>query len=88
MNTAFRKSFAQDVKKLKNQSVLKRIHGVVEKVEAADSLDEIANLKNLSGAENCYRIRIGDYRLGIFVGNDTVEFVRCLHRRELYRFFP
>jgi mRNA interferase RelE/StbE len=68
--------------------VLKRIHGVVEKVEAADSLDEIANLKKLSGAENCYRIRIGDHRLGIFVENDTVEFVRCLHRRELYRFFP
>jgi mRNA interferase RelE/StbE len=36
----------------------------------------------------CFRLRVGSYRLGLFVEGDQVELVRCLHRREIYRFFP
>jgi mRNA interferase RelE/StbE len=88
MTTAFRKSFTQDLKKIRNQSLLKRVQQVIKRVEAADAFNDVSNLKKLSGAENCYRIRVGDYRIGIYVEADTVEFVRCLHRRELYRYFP
>jgi mRNA interferase RelE/StbE len=42
----------------------------------------------MSGTGNFYRIRVGDYRLGAVVEGDQVEFVRCLSRRDLYRFFP
>ncbi|MBP1468695.1 type II toxin-antitoxin system RelE/ParE family toxin [Candidatus Chloroploca sp. M-50] len=35
-----------------------------------------------------YRIRIGDYRLGLFVEDDTITVVRFLHRRDIYRYFP
>ena len=42
----------------------------------------------MSGTTNFYRIRIGDYRIGVAVEGDTVEFVRCLARRDLYRYFP
>ena len=40
------------------------------------------------GNENYYRFRVGDYRIGIVIEEDTVVFVRCLHRREIYRYFP
>lgn len=88
MKTAFRKSFVQDLKKVKNQNLLKRVRHAIEQVEAATSLSEIANLKKLAGSDSCYRIRLGDYRLGIYLADDVIEFVRCLHRRDLYRFFP
>lgn len=45
-------------------------------------------LKKRNGTENCYRIRVKDYWIGVTIEEDTVEFVRCLHRRDLYRFFP
>ena len=36
-----------------------------------------------------YRIRIGDYRIGIEVSaGEEVEMMRVLHRREFYRYFP
>ncbi|NET50360.1 MAG: type II toxin-antitoxin system RelE/ParE family toxin [Merismopedia sp. SIO2A8] len=35
-----------------------------------------------------YRIRIGDYRIGIIAKGDLVSFIRVLHRREMYRNFP
>ena len=42
----------------------------------------------LQGGDDFYRIRVGDYRLGIIVELEAVVFVRCLNRREIYRYFP
>ena len=88
MKTAFRKSFTRDLKKLKDNDVLERVQRVIEEVEAATNLQEIGNLKKMSGTTIFYRIRIGDYRIGAAVEGDAIEFVRCLARRDLYRYFP
>ncbi len=61
---------------------------LIEQVESAATLDDISNLKKLKGGENYYRIRIGGYRCGLIVENDTVTFVRFLHRRDVYHYFP
>jgi mRNA interferase RelE/StbE len=60
----------------------------MEQVEVAEALHEVSNLAKLSGSSGFYRIRVGDYRIGIAVEEDEVEFVRCLHRRDIYRHFP
>jgi mRNA interferase RelE/StbE len=88
MTTTFRKSFARDLKKIKNQNVRDRVRQVIAQVEAATELQAIDDLKKLSGAEGFFRIRIGDHRIGLFLEDETVEFVRCLNRRDLYRYFP
>lgn len=88
MQVAFRSSFVRDLKKLKSQSIRDRVRQAIEQVESADGLAEIDNLKKLSGADSFYRIRIGDYRIGLVFEEGQVEFVRCLPRRDLYRFFP
>ena len=88
MRTAFRKSFVRDVKKLKDARVSKQVQSVIETVESASELGDIPNLKKLSGASGYYRVRVGDYRIGLFVKDDGVEFVRVLHRKDIYRRFP
>lgn len=60
----------------------------IQQVEAADTLRELPSVTKLSGASNFYRIRVGDYRIGVVVEEDRVEFVRCLHRRDIYQYFP
>ena len=88
MQVEFRKTFKEDLKNLKDGKVLKRIQKVVEEVELANALLEIRNIKLLQGHEDFYRIRVGDYRIGLFVEEWTVAFVRVLHRKEVYRYFP
>jgi mRNA interferase RelE/StbE len=88
MRTSFRKSFDRDLKKVKDREVLDRVGEIIERVEAADTTGEIGDLKKMSGSDDAYRIRIGDYRVGVVIEGDVVEFVRFLHRRELYRFLP
>jgi len=46
------------------------------------------NIKKLKGEGDYYRIRVGDYRIGMKVNDGVVSFVRILHRKEIYRYFP
>jgi len=88
MNATFRRSFTRDLRKVKDRTVLNRIQHAIERVEAAANLQEVGDLRKMSGTGNFYRIRVGDYRIGVVVEGEVVEFVRCLPRAELYRFFP
>lgn len=88
MRVEFRKSFARDLRKLRDPTTLKRIGAAIKELEAAHHLSELANLKKMSGGSSFYRIRVGDYRLGAVLEGDGIELVRCLHRRDIYRYFP
>ncbi len=88
MNIEFRKTFEKDLREINDGSLLAKVKSVIIAVEAANSLDDIANLKKLKGDEGYFRIRIGDYRLGLFLDGETILFVRIIHRREFYRYFP
>ena len=89
MNIEFKKSFAGDLKKKAQQIKLRsRIQEIIQEVDNAESLYEIKNLKKLKAEDDYYRIRIGDYRIGLKIKDGTVIFVRFLHRKEIYRYFP
>ena len=76
------------MKKIRDPSLLRRVRTTIERIEAAETLNEVPNLRTISGAGGLYRVRVGDYRIGLAVEEDVVEFVRCLHRRDIYRYFP
>ena len=88
MTAIYLQSFLRDVKKLRDRKVQRAVATAIDDVEAADSVAEIRGLKRLSGQTDYYRIRIGDWRIGLKIIDNTVTFVRCLHRREVYRYFP
>lgn len=38
---------------------------------------------------NAYRIRVGDYRIGLYIFEDgTAELAYVRHRRDIYKVFP
>ncbi len=88
MKSIFRRSFERDLKKIKDRSILEKVRRSIEEIEAAVSLKESNGVKKLGSSGNFYRIRIGEYRIGLAAQATEVEFVRCLHRREIYRYFP
>ncbi len=89
MRAEFRKSFARDLRRRKNDSdFLDRVKEIIEEVELAETAARITNLKKLKGESSYYRIRFGNYRIGIKIEDDLVIFIRVLHRKEIYRYFP
>ena len=88
MKIDFKKSFPKDLRKINDKNILKKVKDVIDTIENSPSLMEIKNVKQLTSGEKYYRIRIGDYRIGLKLENEVVVFVRFLHRREIYRYFP
>jgi mRNA interferase RelE/StbE len=89
MITAFRESFAKDLRKnRRNRDLLSHLREIILEVEAAESIAHIRNLRRLKSDGPYFRIRAGNYRVGLIVERDTVIFVRVLHRKEVYRYFP
>lgn len=88
MRVEFKESFLKDIRTIKDKSILARLQEMIELFEEAENLTQVANLKRLKGSGHYYRIRVGDYRAGLVVEGEIVTFVRFLHRREVYRYFP
>jgi mRNA interferase RelE/StbE len=84
----FRQSFTKDLAKAKDKGLLRRVKIAIETLERAESLEQVKGLKKLRGVENYYRLRIGDFRLGLALEEGKVIFVRFLNRKEMYRYFP
>ncbi len=82
------KSLEKDISKINDKVILKKTHSTIIAIQKSSKLSEIKNLKKLKGSKNFYRIRIGDFRLGIVYQNKTIEIIRLLHRKDIYRYFP
>lgn len=88
MKTAFLSIFHRDLKKIKDRSVRQSIKEAILEVEAAQKLSDLTQIKKMEGFRNAYRIRVGDFRLGFYLENDTVVFARAVNRRDIYNVFP
>jgi len=89
MEIKYRQSFLKDLKNLKGSSVYQRIYEIAfTTLPEAQNLQELSNIKAMQGYSDSYRIRVGDYRIGIEISGNTVEFIRTLHHKEFYRYFP
>ncbi len=76
------------MKGVRDKNLLRRVKESIEAVERADSLNALPNLKKLKGAKNYFRLKIGDYRIGLALESDTVVLVRLLNRKDIYKHFP
>ena len=88
MQTLVNRSFDKDVRRASDRNAHVALREVIRSVERAQSLREIPNLRKIRGERDYYRIRLGDYRIGIALQKNVVTFVRFLHRKDIYKYFP
>jgi mRNA interferase RelE/StbE len=88
MQVEFLSKFNKDISSINQKSTKTSILRVIEQVEEAKTLSEISGLKKLKGFKEAYRIRVGDYRLGLFISKNKAQFARFIHRKDIYKLFP
>ncbi len=87
MIVSIRSSFVKDTRKL-NPAIKNELLSVIKNLEATSNLADFPNCKKLSGYKTAYRIRLHNYRIGFFYSNNSIELIRILDRKEVYRYFP
>jgi len=85
MNIVFLEKFSKDLDKLKDNKARQRIKNVILKIEEAPTMSKITGLK---GEKNAYRLRVGNYRIGLYIHGKKVELARVAHRKDIYNIFP
>ena len=88
MNIRIDTTFDKDLRKIKSKPLEQNVALLIREIIAAKALTDLRNIKLLKGSDVHYRIRLGDYRVGLILSGATVILVRILHRKEIYRFFP
>lgn len=88
MKLKYEASFGKDLRKVQDKILFEKIRSTINDIKLARNIRSIKNLKKLKGYETFYRIKIGDYRIGIETVQNEIVFTRLLHRKEIYRFFP
>lgn len=84
----FHKNFLKDLENIPLKE-RKRIElFVFHEIPQFEALHEIPKLDKLKGYRNYYKIRFGNYRLGLRYSNNTLYIERLLHRKEIYRYYP
>ncbi|MEO8086059.1 MAG: type II toxin-antitoxin system RelE/ParE family toxin [Bacteroidota bacterium] len=88
MEVEFLQSFSKDIDAVRSTDLKKKIAKIIVQVEMAERFSTLHNIKKMKGHPHAYRIRVGDYRIGLFIEDTLVQFARFAHRKEIYRLFP
>jgi mRNA interferase RelE/StbE len=84
----YRKKFLKELSKIHIGERLRIENFVFKELPKANSIFEMGKIEQLKGYPSCYKIRFGQYRIGLRIKNDKVVLERVLHRKDIYRYFP
>ena len=89
MIVEFDRSFDKSLNKIQDPTILRRLRRVIIQLENSPSLLQVPNIVKLTGYTDYYRIRIGDYRVGIEeINSTTIRFIIIANRKNIYKNFP
>ena len=88
MRLEIKSSFNRDLRRIHDRDVRRRLTRKMDEIEAASNLTQVTDIVKMQGYDHLYRIRVGNYRLGIAIESDVVILQKLDHRRDFYRGFP
>lgn len=83
----YHKKFLKDLAALPETERTKIAHFAFTYAPGLKSFRDL-RAEKLQGYKNFYKIRFGNYRVGLKFENNTLTFERVLNRKEIYNFFP
>ncbi|MBF0564522.1 MAG: type II toxin-antitoxin system RelE/ParE family toxin [Nitrospirae bacterium] len=88
MDFRYRKQFLKDLAMIP-LPYKKHVEELVFEILPSENFESLfSKISKMRGYKGFYKIRLGDYRIGVYITSNTFECVRVLHRKEIYRFFP
>ncbi|MCB0263855.1 MAG: type II toxin-antitoxin system RelE/ParE family toxin [Calditrichaeota bacterium] len=84
----YRKKFLKDLSKIPEKYRTRIEQFVFEEIHQIPSIAEHRKIEKMSGYPDYFKIRFGEYRVGLQINEDELTFERVLHRKEIYKYFP
>lgn len=88
MKVEYRKKFLKELSQLPLNPRLDVEDFVFEILPEASTLTAIGKVEKMKGYKNFFKVRFGNYRLGLQLVDDIVIVEIIAHRKEIYKLFP
>jgi mRNA interferase RelE/StbE len=89
VQVAYTKTFLKDLAKVVPQKRRQQIEKFVfDELPLLPSVESAGNIEKMIGHKNHYKVRFGNYRVGIIKSGNQLELLRVLDRKDIYKFFP
>jgi mRNA interferase RelE/StbE len=88
MKVEYLERFYKDLDNINLKNLKQNVVKVIINVKDSDKISSVKDIKKIKGSKIAYRVRIGDYRIGVYYEKDTIQFARILHRKDIYKYFP
>jgi mRNA interferase RelE/StbE len=73
MEVKYHSSFDKDLEGITQSHVKKAVLKVIMRAKSAKHLGEIPHCEKLKGYRNAYRVRIGEFRIGVFSEESVIR---------------
>ena len=88
MKIEIKKKFLKELSKIPNEYSTTIEEFIFDTFCTYDNLSEIGKVEKMTGYKNYFKIRFGDYRIGIKKQDDIIIIETIKHRKEIYKYFP
>lgn len=87
--TEYKKIFLKELSKIP-VSVRTRIEKIVFEELICENPHKLGLIEKLKGYDNKYKIRVGDFRIGLTLDSNTkiITINRVANRKDIYKIFP
>ncbi|MGZ4969436.1 MAG: type II toxin-antitoxin system RelE family toxin [Methylobacter sp.] len=88
MKVEYSKKFLKELAAVPSDIRSKIENFVFDELVSTTSIYEMGKVEKMKGYDGFYKVRFGNYRLGLILKNETITVKTVMHRREIYKFFP
>ena len=88
MKVKYRKKFLKELSLIPKTQRAKIEHFVFKSLPSAGSLHQLGVIEQMKGYPLCFKVRFGQYRIGLRMEDDAIVLEKALHRKDIYRHFP
>lgn len=84
----YSKQFLKELALIPSRSRISIEKFVFEELPRLNNTNESKKIESLKGYRNFFKIRFGNYRVGLQKEGGIIVVKRVLHRKEIYKYFP
>ena len=88
MKLIYLSSFLKDLKKVDDKKVKTKVKEILLSLKEIENIQNNKQIVKLKGHPTAYRIRIANYRMGMYLEENTITLARFLKRNDIYKLFP
>ncbi|MEI6333930.1 MAG: type II toxin-antitoxin system RelE/ParE family toxin [Methylococcaceae bacterium] len=88
MEVSYSKKFLKQLADVPGKTRVKIENFALNELISVFSVSSLGKVEKMQGYDGFYKVRFGNYRVGLVIQNETITVKTVMHRREIYKFFP